>query len=96
MRKTYQETPFSLRRYIDGYEGHFVCKMASQPEFADPCSSDMTEAEIAACVDLWLKTYGWETYPEVALKHRSKRPDLIANKSHWVHVIECKKPSAYL
>ncbi|EOZ8612122.1 MULTISPECIES: hypothetical protein [Klebsiella pneumoniae complex] len=91
MRKTYQETPFSLRRYIDGYEGHFVCKMASQPEFADPCSSDMTEAEIAACVDLWLKTYGWETYPEVALKHRSKRPDLIANKSHWVHVIECKK-----
>lgn len=91
MHKTNLETPFSLRRCLDGYEGTFVCRMGFQPEFADPCSTDMTEAEIAACVDLWLKTFGWETYPEVALKHRSKRSDLIANKSQWVHVIECKK-----
>lgn len=91
MRKTYNDTPFSLRHYLDGYEGSFVCHMDYQSEFADPYSTDMTEAEIAACVDLWLKAHGWETYPEVALKNRSKRSDLIANKLHWVHVIECKK-----
>ncbi len=91
MQPMYNESPFSLRHYLDGYEGSFRCKMAHQPEFADPCSADMTEAEIAACVDVWLSVHHWETFPEVALKNRAKRPDLIARKSQWVHVIECKK-----
>lgn len=85
------KTPFSVRQFLDGYEGRFSCTLEHRPEYADPYSSDMSEAEIAACVQEWLAVYGWESYPEVALKHHAKRPDLIAIKGQWVHVIECKK-----
>lgn len=91
MLRINQDALYSLRHRLDGYEGSFICRLEARPEFADPFSADMTEAEIAACVDQWLNTYHWETYPEVALKNRSKRPDIIACKSVWVHVIECKK-----
>nr|WP_283027252.1 hypothetical protein [Providencia rettgeri] len=51
----------------------------------------MTEAEIAACVEAWMKWLHWEVYPEVHLKHHGKRPDFVATKGPLVQVIECKK-----
>lgn len=82
---------FSLRRYLDGYEGPYHCELDPKDLIYDPFSVEMAETEIAACVALWLKSHNWETYPEVVLRNRSKRPDLIAAKGQWVHVIECKK-----
>lgn len=75
----------------DGVEGSFTTYLPHQPEFASPDSNDMTEAEIAACVEAWLKWLHWEVYPEVHLKHHSKRPDFVATKGALVQVIECKK-----
>lgn len=82
---------FSLRRKLDGYEGHYLCEIDQKVGFADPFTSDMTEEEIAACVEKWLAAHCWECFPEVVLRNRAKRPDLIATKGPWVHVIECKK-----
>lgn len=91
MLKETMRLPLPKRYQMDGYEGRFSCELGERPEFAAPSSADMTEAEIAACVDQWLTYYQWEVYPEVQLKNHAKRPDLVAIKSNFVHVIECKK-----
>ncbi|EOC0011626.1 hypothetical protein ACI0X9_003311 [Cronobacter turicensis] len=91
MFRTDRESTFSLRRTLDGYEGLFHCQIEHNTDHANPFSQDMTEAEIAACVEKWLAAHSWESYPEVVLRNRAKRPDLIATKGPWVHVIECKK-----
>ncbi|MEX9938567.1 hypothetical protein AB7W72_24220, partial [Providencia rettgeri] len=57
----------------DGVECSFTTYLPHQSEFASPDSNDMTEAEIAACVEAWLKWLHWEVYPEVHLKHHGKR-----------------------
>lgn len=75
----------------DGVEGNFITRLPHQVEFAAPESEDMTEAEIAACVEAWLKWLHWDVYPEVQLKNHSKRPDFVATKGPLVQVVECKK-----
>ena len=75
----------------DGFRNNYIATVPFQPGFAADDTSDMAEAEIAACVDNWLKFHRWNTFPEVQLKHRSKRPDLVAVKGAFVQVIECKK-----
>ncbi|MFY0990924.1 hypothetical protein [Halomonas sp. C05BenzN] len=51
----------------------------------------MTETEIAAVADQWLRQHHWETYPEVVIETFPGRPDIIATRASICQVIECKR-----
>lgn len=79
-------------RYQDGFTGDFFVELVYDADiYFPPDSSDMTEAEIAACVTQWLNLFNWNVYPEVVLKGRARRPDIVSVKGPWVQVVETKK-----
>lgn len=58
-------------------------------------SKQLTEEDIAAIGEKWLRATAWETYPEVVLPIFGGRPDIIATKGSLCKVIEVKKSLSY-
>lgn len=50
----------------------------------------MKETDLAATVIDWLSELGWDTFPEVQLRNRGPRADIVAIKNDMTWVIETK------